>query len=59
MKKLDQIPEVAIPCIAARRKALSFASRALVGQFMGLWPSPCDRSISGLSGTGILWFKDA
>jgi hypothetical protein len=23
-----------------RRKSLSFASRVLVGQFMGLWPSP-------------------
>jgi hypothetical protein len=40
VKKLDQIPEVSIPSTTARRKALSFASRELVGQFMGLWPSP-------------------
>jgi hypothetical protein len=40
VKKLDQIPEVSIPSTSARRKSLSFTSRALVGQFMGLWPSP-------------------
>jgi hypothetical protein len=40
VKKLEQIPEVSIPSTIVRRKSLSFASRALVGQFMGLWPSP-------------------
>jgi hypothetical protein len=53
VKKLDQIPEVAILCIAARRKSLSFASRVLVGQFMGLWPSPCQIDL-WIERTGIL-----
>jgi hypothetical protein len=40
VKKLDQIPEVAISLIVARRKSLYFASKVFFNQFMGLWMSP-------------------
>jgi hypothetical protein len=39
VKKLDTIPEVMIPQ-ATHSRALSYASKGLIGQFTGLWPSP-------------------
>ena len=40
VKWLDEIPSVALPPEGPMRVALSLANQALVGQFMGLCPSP-------------------
>lgn len=40
MKRLEDIPEIALPPEGPIRVALSLADRALVGWFTGLWPSP-------------------
>jgi len=40
VKKLDSIPEIALPEEHSIKIALALAERGLVGQFMGLWPSP-------------------
>jgi len=39
IKKLDEIPEIALPEEPSIKTALALAERSLVGQFMGLWPS--------------------
>jgi hypothetical protein len=39
VKKLDSIPKFVIPKFA-RTKALSYASKGIIGQFTGLWPYP-------------------
>jgi len=39
VKKLDTIPEIALPEAHSIKIALALAERGLVGQFMGLWPS--------------------
>jgi hypothetical protein len=38
VKKLDEIPKVALPPSFSRRKALALVDRGLIGQFMGIWP---------------------
>ena len=40
VKRIEEVPEVALPPEETMRVALSLADRALVGKFMGLWPSP-------------------
>jgi hypothetical protein len=40
VKKLDEIPSIALPPDQPMQIAVSLADRALVGQFVGLWPSP-------------------
>lgn len=40
VKKLDDIPEILLLVEGPIQVALSLADRALVGQFIGLWPSP-------------------
>jgi len=40
VKKLENIPETSLPRTLPRRAAISLAERGLVGQFIGLWPSP-------------------
>ena len=40
VKKLDCIPIVALPAEETCRSALNLADRGLIGQFIGLWPSP-------------------
>lgn len=40
VKKLEDIPEIALPPEGPIQVALSLADWALVGQFAGLWPSP-------------------
>ena len=39
IKKLDEIPEIALPEEQSIKIALALADRGLVGQFMGRWPS--------------------
>ena len=39
IKKLDEIPEIALPETQSVKIALALSERGLVGQFMGLWPS--------------------
>ena len=39
IKKLEEIPEIALPEEKPMEIALALAKRGLVGQFMGLWPS--------------------
>jgi hypothetical protein len=39
IKKLEEIPEIALPETQPVKIALALAERGLVGQFMGLWPS--------------------
>ena len=39
VKKLDAVPEIALPEEQSIKIALALAERGLVGQFMGLWPS--------------------
>ena len=39
IKKLEEIPEIALPEEKPMEIALALAKRCLVGQFMGLWPS--------------------
>jgi hypothetical protein len=39
IKKLEEIPEIALPEERPMKIALALAQRGLVGQFMGLWPS--------------------
>jgi len=39
IKKLEGIPEIALPEEKSMKIALELAKRGLVGQFMGLWPS--------------------
>jgi hypothetical protein len=39
IKKLDEIPEIALPEENPMKIAVALANRGLVGQFMGLWPS--------------------
>ena len=38
-KKLEEIPEIALPEEKPMKIALALAKQGLVGQFMGLWPS--------------------
>lgn len=40
VKRPEDIPEIALPPKGPIQVALSLADRALVGQFIGLWPSP-------------------
>ena len=40
VKKLEAVPEIALPEEKSIRIAVSLAERALVGQFTGLWPNP-------------------
>ena len=40
IKKLDAVPEIALLEEPSIKIALALAERGLVGQFMGLWPSP-------------------
>jgi len=40
VKKLDEIPEIALPPTLPRKATISLAERGLVGQFTSLWPSP-------------------
>jgi len=40
VKKLDDIPPISLPPETLMQVALSLSERALIGQFMGLWPSP-------------------
>ena len=40
VKRIEDVPEVALPPEETIRVALSLADRALIGQFTGLWPSP-------------------
>ena len=39
IKKLEEIPEIALPEEKPMKIALALAKRGLVCQFMGLWPS--------------------
>jgi hypothetical protein len=39
IKKLDEIPEIALQETQSIKIALALSERGLVGQFMGLWPS--------------------
>ena len=39
VKRLEDIPEIALPPEGPIQVALSLENRALVGQFTGLWPS--------------------
>lgn len=39
VKRIDDIPEIALPPEGPIQVALSLADRSLVGQFTGLWPS--------------------
>ena len=39
IKKLEEIPEIALPETTSVKIALALSERGLVGQFMGLWPS--------------------
>jgi hypothetical protein len=36
-----RIPKINPPCVSAHCKALEFIGKGLIGQFTGLWPSPC------------------
>jgi len=40
IKKLETVPEIELPADKPMKAALALAERGLVGQFMGLWPSP-------------------
>jgi hypothetical protein len=40
VRKMDSIPTVALPEEETCKAALNLAERGLIGQFMGLWPSP-------------------
>ena len=40
VKRIEDVPEVALPPEETIWVALSLADRALIGQFTGLWPSP-------------------
>ena len=40
VKRIEDVPEVALPPEETIRVALSLVDRALIGQFTGLWPSP-------------------
>ena len=40
VKRIEDVPEVALPPNETIRVALSLADRALIEQFIGLWPSP-------------------
>ena len=40
VKRIEDVPEVALPPEETMRVAFSLADRALIGQFTGLWPSP-------------------
>ena len=40
VKRIEDVPEVALPPEETMRVALSLADRALIGKFTGLWPSP-------------------
>ena len=39
IKKLDEVPEIALPEEQPIKIALALAERGLIGQFLGLWPS--------------------
>ena len=39
-KKLESIPNVVLPPLASRNKALVLAKCSLIGQFKGIFPSP-------------------
>ena len=39
-KRIEDVPEVALPPEETIQVPLSLVDRALIGQFMGLWPSP-------------------
>lgn len=40
VKQLDGLQEVVLPPLIPRMAALSLAEQGLIGQFIGLWPSP-------------------
>ena len=40
VKRIEDVPEVALPPEETIRVALSLADQALIGKFTGLWPSP-------------------
>jgi hypothetical protein len=40
VKKLDEIPKVSVHSPSSRSFSLRLAENGLIGQFMGLWPSP-------------------
>jgi hypothetical protein len=40
VKKMDNIPTVELPVEETCRSTLNLAKRDLIGQFIGLWPSP-------------------
>ena len=40
VKRIEDVPEVALPPEETIQVALSLSDRALIGQFMGLRPSP-------------------
>jgi len=40
VKRLESVPEIALPEEKSMRVAVSLAERGLIGQFSGLWPSP-------------------
>ena len=40
VKRIKDVPVVALPSEDTIWVALSLADRALIGQFIGLWPSP-------------------
>ena len=39
IKKLEEIPEIALPEMTSVKISLALSERGLVGQFMGIWPS--------------------
>jgi hypothetical protein len=40
VKKLDSIPSIDLPAKETCRSTMNLAERGIIGQFMGLWPSP-------------------
>jgi hypothetical protein len=40
MKNMDPIPSITLPIDDPCRASLNLAARSLIGQFIGLWPSP-------------------
>lgn len=40
VKKLVEMPKIALPPTSARRKAIALADRGLIDQFTWIWPSP-------------------
>ena len=51
VKRIEDVPVVALPPEETIRVALSLADCALIGKFTGLWP-PLKLLIAGFNGTG-------